>query len=292
VKVTKVAFDKLEEEIYRSLPTKYATSFWASNFPIYNKSCNRQALYNLMNIPRAKGMDMKGRSIVEMGKAAEYLIVHRWAKAGYTIGGSVPLHYGGDIKQLALEDFNTWLSGNLDAVLDLRPRFNSVLPVDIKSKNDESIRKMRVGALSYNPKHYAQIQAYIYLCNLYHEEMGWAAMGLEPANSASLFYVSRENPSFAFEYHLKANWPLINFAIERLKEWKQHFISDTLPPRDKSWQWSKDSCQYCEMKKFACKPDNKNDIQKLSDSNGVAFAESLLEYSFSEIKEKVLSRWA
>lgn len=290
-KHTKTAYEQLEETIWRGVQQKYATSFWASNFPIDEKSCGRMALYNLLNIPSPAPMSPHGRAVTEMGKAAEYQIVYRWGKAGYTIGGSMPLHYGDNIEQLALEDNNTWLSGNLDAVLDLRPGYDSVLPVDIKSKSDEVIRKMKVALLSYENKHYAQVQAYIYLCNLYHAEMGWDAMGLEPACGASLFYVSRENPRNTYEFYFKANWPLINLAIERLKAWKEDFIFDRLPARDTAWKWSEEPCKWCEKKKFACKPDNKNKIENLSKSGALEWAGTIRNYSLPIVKEKVLGRW-
>lgn len=289
-KRTEKAYATLEEEIWKREVEKPATSFWATNFPIGEKACHRQALYNLMNIAHPEPLSPRLRAITEMGKAAEYQIVYRWGKAGYTIGGSFPTHYGEEIGQLALEDSTTWLSGNLDAVLDLRPDYDSVLPVDIKSKDDRTIKQMRVAALEYDPKHYAQIQAYIYLCNLAHKEMGWADMGLKPAKGGILFYVSRENPRNTFEYYFDADWPGINRAVSKLRDWKEAFIFDTLPPRN-DWKWSKFPCQFCVFKKRACKPDNKEEVGHLSVSHGIEWTQSVREYSYDDTREKVLNRW-
>lgn len=290
-KITKAAYEQLEDAIWRSMPKKRATSFWASSFPITEKSCGRQALYSLMNTPPPEPFSIRSRAIVEMGKAAEYQIVYRWGKAGYTIGGSVPLVEGDEIHQLALQDPDTWLSGNLDAALDLRPQYDSVLPVDIKSKTDEAIKKMQVAALDYEERHYAQIQSYIYLCTLYHEEMGWADMGLQPARGASLYYVSRENPRNTCEFYFPANWPLINAALDRMRDWKEAFLSDRLPPRDKAWRWTQEPCKWCVFKKFGCKPDNKDKVATLSGSNIIQWSNEQTDYSLEQMKEKVLARW-
>lgn len=277
--------------MWRSVPKKYATSFWASSFPIDDKSCLRSALYNLLSVPDPVPFSAHGRAITEMGKAAEYQIVYRWGKAGKTIGGAMPLRYGDHIGQLSFEDPDTWLSGSLDAVLDMRPEFDSVLPIDIKSKSDEAIKKMRLNAQNYERKHYAQVQAYIYFCNLYHEEMGWADMGLQPARSGCLFYVSRENPRNTFEYHFAADWSLINKATQTLRECKHHYLSDTLPPRAKEWKWSEEPCKYCNFKKFGCKPDTKENVKQISQSNIIEWASTVRSYSLEDAKEKVLARW-
>lgn len=291
--MTKAAYEQLEEEIWRSVPKKYATSFWPSSFPMGEKVCGRSLLYNLTNVPPAAPFAANARAITEMGKAAENQIVYRWGKAGKTIGGSVPIRDGDDIQQLQLQDPDTWLSGNLDAVLDMRPSYPYVLPVDVKSKSDEAIKKMKVAAQNYEAKHYAQVQAYIYLCNLYHEEMGWADMGLEPAIGASLFYVSRENPRNTCEFYFPADWQLINQALDRLREWKGFFISDILPPRDPSWKWSEEPCKWCSFKKFGCKPDAKEKVESLSASNIVTWATEVSNepYSLDKMKDRVLKRW-
>lgn len=289
-KRTQKAYEELEEAIWRRSVEKPATSFWATLFPIGDKACARQALYNLMNIAHPKPFGPRDRAVTEMGKAAEYQIVYRWGKAGYTIGGSFPLHYGEEIGQLALQDSDTWLSGNLDAVLDIRPDCDFVLPVDIKSKSDKSIQQMRTAALSYDPRHYAQIQAYIYLCNLVHEDMGWADMGLKPAEGGILFYVSRENPRNTFEYYFKADWDAINTAVSRLREWKTAFVFDTLPKRN-DWKWSLPPCLHCNFKKHGCKPDHKEDVIQLSQSNGIEWTQSVRNYSYEDTRKKVIERW-
>jgi hypothetical protein len=122
--------------------------------------------------------------------------------------------------------------------------------------------------------------------------MGWNELGLEPAIGGILYYVSRENPRNTFEFYFNANWPLINTALERLKEWKSYFLSDILPPRDKNWRWTEQPCRWCQEKKFVCKPDDKSNVSKLSESGALEWAQTIItSYNYDAIKEKVLARW-
>lgn len=290
--LTKRAMIAHETELWRSGGSRKTTSFFASQFPGEEKSCDRRLLYTLMNIPEASETNIKLRGYAEMGNAAEYLILHRWGHAGMTVGGSVPLEYGQKFEQVRFEDAETWLSGAADAVLDIRPDYDAVLPVDVKSKNDNVIDEMRASIRSYDPKHYMQIQAYIYFCKLYHDDMGWSEMGLKPARGATIYYVSRQDPTKTVEYYFPYSEEVATAAVELLKQTKEAFIENRLPPRPKEWKWSEEPCKWCPFKKFACKPDNTGKVETLSQSHGIEFAKEIIEeYDYDEIREAVFERW-
>jgi len=297
-RITEQAYMDLEEKVWKenldSSPhgRPWFTSFHASGFPEEDKPCGRKALYTMLDTPEAKPFSPFLRAVSDIGQAVEYQIVYRWAKAGKTLGIEIPEYDGEPIEQVKLEDPETWLTGSIDSILDLRPEFDSVLPVDVKSKNHDVVEQMKMGQLSYEDKHFNQVQAYMYLCNLFHEKMGWDKLGLNPAKGAFIYYASRQDPRTAKEFYIPIDWEFINNGVEQLKEWKQHFINETLPQRDKSWRWTEQPCKWCPFKKEACKPDNKEKILQLDHSKAIVFAKSLrTNYNYKEIRKEVLERW-
>jgi hypothetical protein len=296
-KYTHRAYVAYEEKVWRENRDNkphgrpWHTSFHASSFPGSEKACGRREIYTLMDIPSTEPAPPHLRATGEMGKAAESQIVFRWAHAGLLLGGSSPLKDGGSFKQLGFEDPETWLTGSIDAVLGL-PTFPHVLPVDIKSKAKHIIDQMKVGALSYDPKHYAQVQAYCYLCHKFYDEMGWEEIGFKRPVGAIIYYVSRENPRHTHEFFVDIDWPFINRGLENLKNWRQAFESGILPERPKEWKWTEEPCKWCKFKKMACKPDVKEGTTNLRRSQAVTFAKSIRPtYSIDETMEGVTNRW-
>jgi hypothetical protein len=245
-----------------------------------------------MDIPGAEPTNPKLRGQGEMGKAAENLIVHRWANAGMMLSVDVPEFYGQKMKQVGFEVPTLWFTGSVDAILDIRPNWEYVLPVDVKSKDHDIITSMQVGSRSYDERHFAQLQAYLYLCIRFHEEMGWGKLGLKPAIGGIIYYVSRQDPTNTAEFYIEADGGLMADANGVIAATKASFEEDSLPPRDPSWKWSEEPCKWCDFKKFACKPDDKAGITVLSETNGVAFAKTVRDdYDPDKTREKVLERW-
>ena len=296
---TNKAFNRYEFEVWRdgrdSAPHGHPwhTSFHASAFPPRDgKACGRKALYTLMDFPGGEPTPRRLRGQGEVGKAIEYMVVHRWGRLGITIGGSVPLWDGAPMKQVGFEHPGLWLTGSSDAVLDIRPDWPAVLPVDVKSKAQDVIEQMRVGARSYDEAHYLQLQAYIFLCIHFHEEMGWSDLGLEPAKGGVIYYLSRNDPSQTHEFFIEADHELMRDASKYLESWKRSFLENSLPERPKSWRWTEDPCKWCQFKKNVCKPDYKAKVVRLSESHGVEFARTLRqEYDPHEIWKAVVDRW-
>lgn len=254
--MTHRAYVTEEERIWREVDESphgrpWHTSFHASQFPggESDKRCARKSLYVLMNTPEVEPFKPMNRAIMDIGQALERQIVYRWGRYGRTIGGSVPLSPNGPIYQLGLEDDEHWLTGSSDAVLDLRPHWDSVLPVDIKGKDQDKIDLMKIGALSYDLNHYLQIQAYMYLCRVNHISMGWDAMGLEPARGGVIFYASRQRPRHTAEFYVSYDEKFVEAGLARLREWKQLFLDNSLPERPKEWKWTEQPCKWCPFKK-------------------------------------------
>lgn len=298
--------DKITDDAYKQLELKnwtenlnssphgrpWFTSFHASSFPDREKPCGRLALYSMLDVPQSEPTPNILVATGGIGQAVEYQIVYRWGVAGLTIGGSVPLWDGASATQCRFEDDSTWLTGSSDAILDLRPQLDYVVPVDVKSKNNEVVQEMRLGQRSYEEKHYLQLQAYLYLCNIFHRDMGWEAMGLKPAEGGYIYYASRQNPRIAHAFFIDIDRELIERNTALLREWRQNYLDNYLPPRIKDWRWTEEPCKWCPMKKHACKPDNKHKIETLEESHGVEFAKQLRpKYNFDEIREEVIKRW-
>src|SRR5574342_643499 len=254
---TEKAYAQEEERKWREEPY-FTTSFHCTSFPGAEKNCRCYQLYKLMNIPEDKPVSPKGIGIMTVGKCVEEQIVERWDKAGILLGSSK--------KQLKIEDENTWLSGYIDAVLDLRPEWNSALPIEIKSKSNKVIEYMKVGGQSYDLKHYYQLQSYLWYCATRHDDFGWDKLGLLPAKGGIIYYVSREDPRNTHEFYVQNDPALWLTALHRLKVWREMFLNDELPERPKEWRWTEEPCKWNPYKKL-CKADAKEGIVKLSESN-------------------------
>jgi len=281
---TERAYTEVEEKRWRSNDEHFCSSFYASFFPGAEKNCRCQALYKLMNIPEEKPMTPGGVGVVHVGKCIEEQIVEHWHKLGITLGAEYP-------EQVYVTDEETWLTGYVDAVLDLRPDWYYVLPVEIKSKKNNVIEYMKIGGQSYDEKHYYQLQAYILWCIRNHNKRGWNKLGLMPAQGGIIYYVSREDPRNTHEFYVEMDEAIMREAEEQLKLWKENFINDELPPRPKEWRWTEEPCKWNPYKKL-CKQDHKDGVVKLSESNAVKFAlEHDPSYNIDKIRKRVTDRW-
>lgn len=269
------------------------TAFVMSKFPGGDeKACGRHALYSLANPPMVTGTSSSGIAIMEAGTDVENQIVYRLGRAGRTIAGSVPLVERGPIVQLKLEEERFWLSGRADAVLDLRPEWMSVLPVDVKSKAPDKIRAMKAGDLSYDPSHKAQVMIYTHLCRKHHFDMGWHDLGLEPAAGGVILYVSRENPRVSHSFYFTYDRAYVMKGLSRLEEWRERYLAGQLPDRPKEWRWTEPPCKWCEYKK-QCKEDIRHDVTDLEKSSVVRIARHVdPDYDFAKIKRRVVKRWS
>ncbi len=281
--ITKKAMVQYETDAWREVGDHPITSFWCSQFPgEENLCCNtRGLLYNLMNIPQVDPIPPRLRGQAEMGNAVEAFVLRSWEKAGILLSS-----------QVKVEDEETWLSGAIDAVLDLRPQLNKLVPIDIKSKDHEVIKQMKLGMRSYDHKHYLQVQSYIYLWRKLQEIDGIDWEGLREVDSGMLYYVSRQDPTYVKEFYFNADDVLIEKSAAQLKELKNNFIAGTLPERPDGLKWSEPPARWCGFKKECCKKDFVAGITTLAESNGIEFAKHVKpSYDYEKTRRKVLGRW-
>src|SRR3989304_1613792 len=133
---TEYAYKKVELEKWHD-NEYFTSSFHCSSFPGAEKNCRCRSLYKLLNIPEEKPVEPKGVGVMAVGKCVEEQIVERWYKTGIVLGPEPP-------EQLYIEDENTWLTGYIDAALNLLPEWPYVLPVEIKSKKNTVIEYMKI----------------------------------------------------------------------------------------------------------------------------------------------------
>ncbi len=270
----------------------FRSSFWGSAFPVGpGNHCGRFALYSLMNLPDSEPPHPKLVATARAGKDVENQITYRWARAGITVGGSCSLNEDVEPAQLRLQDPEHWLSCAIDSCLDLRPDWPAVCPVDVKSKPDKTINELRVGAASYDPRHRAQVISYVHVCRLNHEAMGWADMGLEPANGGFLYYCSRDNPTNAVEFWIEYDEAEVENALTLLQQWRIGYEKGILPERPKAWRWTEQPCKWCDLKKL-CKADVKDGVTDLFLSGVNRYAVGVNpSYDARKVHAQVLRRW-
>lgn len=280
-KFTEIAYKKSELNLLDK--PYFVSSFFASDFP-GPEEYGRCLIYKLLNLPQDQvSITPKGRAIMNIGSAVEKQIVERWHELGILITPSYP-------EQLKIEIESIWLSGYVDAILDLRPDWDAVVPVEIKSKSDEAIEQMKVGAKSYDQKHYNQLQAYIAYCRNNHDKY-WLDSGLSPARGGIIYYASRENPRNTCQFYVDYDMAMVEEAYGKLAEWRFNFLDDKLPARPKDQRWTLPPCQWCNTKKL-CKADYQEGIVKISESNAVKLAKQLdPSYNLDQIRERVQNRW-
>lgn len=301
--ITEQAYLVDEEKVYRenlnNAPhgNPWHTSFHASSFPGGDDpSCARKALYTLMDIPYDAATSSRLRGQAEVGQAIESQVVWRWMKQGWMLGEKghmeAPKSWRSYMPQLGLVDPDTWLTGSVDAALDIRPRYDRVLPVDLKTKSEAVIKEMQTGLRDYLQKDYAQVQTYIYLILKNWDNLPWESMGLKKPTHGAIFYMSRDNPRGSnWQAYFPYDAEYVQAGIDRLVEWQQLFIDDKLPPRPPEWKWTEEPCKWCVFKKH-CKKDVKDDINRLSRSHAIKFAKSIRpNYDPAQKRKEVLDRW-
>lgn len=295
VKRTVQAYDEQSDERWREglkeAPhgKRWHTSFHASRFPADDPmSCDRQAMYEMMGVPPGRPSPARLVAIAEVGKAIEEHIVERWLSAGMLL--SAPPQAP---RQTGAEDPEHWFTCSFDAILDLRPGWPHVHPVDVKGKDEEVVRQIMAGFRGADPGHERQALTQAHFAREIHEQMGWDRMGLKPAIGASLFYVSRQRP---MQTHAEVFVPLdedrIRQGLAVLAQRRELFRGGHLPRRDPTWSWTSEPCRWCPFK-TVCKRDVKHDVNELESSHAAKHARKVQSlWDFGAVQAAVLDRWA
>jgi hypothetical protein len=293
-KIVEQAYKDVEEKNYSAGDAKFRTSFHASRFPggETEKWCGRKAMYELMNIPGEKFSPFSV-AIMEQGQATERQIIWRLGQSGRLISGSVSLDNHQDGNQTRLEDGRYWLSGSLDAALDLRVDigWKHVVPMDVKSTSIRNLIKLKIGEKEIPRNYIGQVQSYGHMARLHHEVLGWADMGLAPANGGIIYFASRDNPRETYEHWVPWDESYVEVGLRRLTAWINFFHEGRLPERPKEWRWTEEPCKWCPFKKL-CKEDIRQDVVKFSASKTIDFAKTVDPgYDLNKVIEAVKGRW-
>lgn len=272
-------------------------SFHGSKFPGNQAfACPRQQLYILMDFIGEGPFTRKSRTIMSAGKAIEVELVGTWNTAEVLLSAPEDAEV-----QTAYKDPETWLTATVDAVV-LPYRWKQPLPIEVKSKENDVIKMMRAGGRGPDDAHVRQIKVEVAFVRIIQREL-WP--DLELADHGVIYYLSRDNPEFTAEFRVDYDAAFWKMGLERLKEWRQFFIDDTLPQAEdeddrkrhpmgfkSGWRFTNLPCAWCEFKKDVCRPDHNAGITKLSESKGVSRTKSVRpDYDPEDKRKRVFDEW-
>jgi hypothetical protein len=117
---------------------------------------------------------------------------------------------------------------------------------------------------------------------------------LEPARTGSLVYVGRDRSHIRAEYFYEHDEEWFQAGLAALRRRQDFFRADTLPPHPfRGREWSELPCKWCRHKKNTCKPDVQSGVTKMSESNGVPWAQDHYGgYDAADVRKRVLQRWS
>lgn len=281
-------------------------SFHASQFPGDDPmACPRKALYGLMDFAKEAGdrkarnlpFDRASRTIMSAGKAIELELVQTYADAGILLSAAP----GQPQTQFVWRE--AWLTGTVDCVIRWL-KTTMAVPIEIKTKYQAAIERMKLGAQGPDFQHVRQIKAelgFIYFAM----QAGSVWADCDPPTHGFLFYLSRDRPSDTAEFRVDLDLRFFEIGIQRLKEWKEFFLDDVLPEMPKGrrsnnfghpmgaadFKWSQQPCHFCDFKR-TCQLDFRQNVHKLTESVGIERTRVYREdYDPAEARNRVLATW-
>ena len=275
-------------------------SFHASQFPGDDPmACPRQALYRMMDFPAAEPFSRRSRTVMSIGKAMEVELVRSFEEAGILLSASPDAEI-----QTGFELPDAWLTGSVDAII--KPRtWNKPLPIEIKSKDRDSIDEMLTGARGPDDNHVFQLKVQLAFVRMHQADL-WP--GLDPVTHGFIYYMSRgdnrgEREIATAEFRVDLDERFFEIGVDRLKQWRAWFEEGFLPElnpgrRDSKfghpngWRWSKLPCAWCPFKK-TCQLDFQAGETDLENSVGVNRARLVRpDYDPAAARARVLQHWA
>lgn len=302
------------------------TSLHGSAFPAGDpRWCPRRLAYGLMGIPEVEPISQMLRSTMVSGQAAEDWHVHNLDIAGRLLSTNLKASH-----QTGFIGNDHWLTGAPDFIV-LPKGWNRPHLIETKTKDTDVVEAMKLLQRSYDQPHRRQAMAYIgmgnritpmlwpsvFICqdtwriaeqkHIYIDDIGCDRphcrdhggmecifeLKLEPLRTGSLIYMGRNRLNLKQEYVFEHDEEWFRDGLAKLEQVQAHFRNGTLPDHPFGGkEWSQRPCQYCDVKKHACKPDHKAGITEMRESNGIDFARQVYgEYDFDIINDAVLSRW-
>jgi CRISPR/Cas system-associated exonuclease Cas4 (RecB family) len=269
-------------------------SFHASQFPGDNPmACPRQSLYRMMDLPSETPFSRASRTVMSAGKGIEIELVQTFSDAGILLSARPD-----DEVQTGFEIPDVWLTGSVDCVI-LPPRWNKPLPIEIKTKYQENINRMKLGLQGPDDGHVFQIKVQLALLALRQKEY-WP--GLDQITHGYIYYLSRDRPDDTAEFRVDLDMRFYEAGVEQLLKWKQMFLDEVLPEYDPGkrttkfghpmgWKWSKLPCAWCSFRK-TCQLDFRQNIQEMRESVGIERAKLVRpQYDYQVARQRVLERW-
>lgn len=274
---------------------KWHVSFHASQAPGNDpKACPRQALYRMMDLPDGKPPSRRLRLTAEAGKTLEVDMVTMLNEAGRLISAPPDAEV-----QTGFVVEEVMLTGTVDAAIEIKGR---AVPVEIKTKHESDIAKMRNGQRGPDEKHVKQLKTQLGLVRAA-QESGELWSDLKLCEYGYIYYMPRDtkyNPSIPIptaEFYVEYDPDFFETGIEKLKQWAELWEEEILPSWNATkrhplgFMWSKEPCKYCNYKK-ACKEDHKQGIDCLADSTAIEAAKEINpEYDYAEARNRVSERW-
>jgi CRISPR/Cas system-associated exonuclease Cas4 (RecB family) len=293
--ITNEAWKDVEEERWRKNSDNaphgnpWHVSFHASQFPGDDPlACPRAALYQMMDFSTGEPFSRHSRAVMSAGKAIEVELVRTWHEAGILLSAAPHEEH-----QTGFQLEKAWLTGSVDAIIK-PPRWNKPLPVEIKTKYQDVIDKMKAGVLGPDEAHVSQIKVQLAFVKLFQKEL-WP--GLDEVTHGYIYYLSRDRPSDTAEFRVDLDWDFFQIGVRQLMRWRAWFEEGFLPSENPSkkhpmgWRWTYPPCKWCNFKKI-CKLDFEQGVTDLNESVGVERTKRIREkYDPAAARQRVLERW-
>lgn len=306
--LTVQAYKNVEEERWRNQADDsphgdpWHVSFHASQFPGDDpQACPRQSLYRMMDFPASEPFSRRSRVVMGIGKWMETNLVRTWEEDGILLTASPDAEV-----QTGFAFPDVWFTGSVDAII--KPHnWNKPLPVEVKTKDRDTIDAMLLGARGPDPAHVSQLKVQLALTALSQDGPGNPWPGLDRVTHGYIYYLSRgdkigEREIVTAEFRVDLDMDFFEMGVERLKQWRAWFEEGFLPELDpgkrsskfghpNGWKWSYPPCAWCDFKK-TCQLDFREGNTDLLESAGVERAKLVREnYDPQAARQRVFDRW-
>ena len=247
----------------------------------------------MMDFPKQEAFSRRSRVVMQAGKDAEVELVRTWHEAGILLSAPPDAEV-----QTGFEWPEAWLTSSVDSVIQPQ-RWNKPLPVEIKTKDHDTIKRMQAGMRGPDATHITQAKVQVALVRHFQGDL-WP--GLDPVTHGFVYYMSRDDPSNTAEYRVDYDEKFFEIGVERLKQWRAMFLEDVLPEIEpgkrtskfghpNGWRWSYPPCAWCDFK-TTCQLDFREGVEELSNSIGIGRAKLVREdYDYEAARARVFDRW-
>jgi hypothetical protein len=297
------------------------TSMHASQFPGDDEACGRYAVYSLLDPPKPAPFKPFLKAWFDLGLNLEHDWVRRLRSYGALLSADVTAE---DSYQTGFVDEEHWLTGSTDAVVLPRGWHKAHL-AEVKTTSHEKVLQLRSATPMYplaHAKYVRQLKAYIglahempftptvticdesgaliserdgHVCPMHGKGCSRHTEKLQPPDDGTLIYSSREEPLTTASFRVFYDPEFMRAGRKRLAEWRDYYLRGEIPPHpyeSKPKKWTGPLCERCDLKSRVCKPDYQDKVERLQESNLIAFAKEIRpEWEYIEKRAQTLFRW-